>query len=95
MRAIKSLPTFEAKNASTLALLVDDISRMSVPEQKLLWMHLHKKKLTTLAHKLDASVPAHQLSSSDIDSLINEAKKMLARKRKNLRPNNASINFAA
>lgn len=74
MSAIKSYSTVEQKGPSILALLVDNISRMGASEQKLLWMQLNKKKLTTLAKQLDNTVAAHHLSAPDIDQLISEAK---------------------
>ncbi len=81
MSAGKSIASL-SKGPSILAMLVDDISRMSVSEQKLLWMQLHKEKLGTLARELDASVPTHQLSATDIDSLITEARKNAGKKKK-------------
>jgi hypothetical protein len=65
-----------------LALLVDNISRMSVSEQKILWMQLNQNKLATLAQEIDANVPPHNLSSNDIDALISEAKKNGRKKKK-------------
>lgn len=65
----------QQKNASIFALLIDDISRMSASQQKLLWMDLNKKKLSILAGELDKSVPPNNLLQADIDQLINEAKK--------------------
>jgi len=59
---------------STFALLVDDISKMSEPEQKLLRIQLNEKKLSSFAQELDASVIPHNLSADDIDNLINEAR---------------------
>ena len=56
-------------------------SKMSESEQKLLWIQLNKKKLTTLAQHLDAAVSPHTLSSGDIDALIDEAKKNGKKKR--------------
>jgi hypothetical protein len=82
MGAVKSYSFFDEKSPSLLALLVDDISRMSVSEQKLLWMQLNKEKLTMLAHELDKNVIPHHLSSNDIDALINEAKKNGRKKKK-------------
>jgi hypothetical protein len=67
--------TNQQKNASIFALLIDDISRMSASQQKLLWMDLNKKKLSVLAGELDKSVPPNNLLQADFDQLINEAKK--------------------
>lgn len=66
---------------STFALLVDNISKMSTSEQKLLWMQLNKKRISALAKEIDASVTSHTLSSKEIDELIAEAKQY-ARKKK-------------
>jgi hypothetical protein len=75
MGAAKSYSSLKQKSPSILALLVDDISRMSASQQKLLWMQINKKKLTALARELDNSVVPHNLSSDEIDALIAEAKK--------------------
>lgn len=75
MSTAKSYQASDSKGPSILALLVDDISKMSVSEQKLLWMQLNKKKISTLAQQLDASVTPHNLSADEIDALINDAKK--------------------
>lgn len=55
--------------------LIDDISRMSASQQKLLWMDLNKKKLSILVGELAKSVPPNNLLQADIDQLINEAKR--------------------
>ena len=68
------LPASNKKGPSTFALLVDDISKMSEPEQKLLWLQLNKEKVSTLAQTLDAAVAPHNLSATDIDNLITEAR---------------------
>lgn len=81
MPAIKSRQSLSVPGPSLLALLVDNISRMSVSEQKLLWMQLNQNKLTTLAREIDASSAPHNLSSEDIDVLISEAKKNGSKKK--------------
>ncbi len=81
MRAVRSRSD-NTQGPSILALLVDNISRMSVSEQKLLWMQLNQNKLNALAREIDANVPAHILSSADIDALISEAKKNGRKKKK-------------
>lgn len=83
MRAVKSYQSANIPGPSILALLVDNISRMSASEQKVLWMQLNQDKLTTLAQEIDASVSPHNLSSEDIDALISEAKKNGRKKKKN------------
>ena len=75
MSAIKSYSAVEPKGPSILALLVDNISQMSVSEQKLLWMQLNKKKISALATEIKQSVTPHNLSGDEIDTLIAEAKK--------------------
>lgn len=82
MSAIKSLRPANGPGPSILALLVDDISRMSASEQKLLWMQLNKERLSTLARQIDASSAPHNLSSSEIDALITEARKNGRKKKK-------------
>ncbi len=73
MNAAKSLQNNHGP--STFALLVDDINKMTESEQKLLWIQLNKERLSTLARELDASIVPHNLSASEIDELINEARK--------------------
>jgi len=75
MSTAKSYSSSIQKGPSVLALLVDNISKMSVAQQKLLWLQLNKNKLTSVARELDNAVVLHNLSSADIDSLINKAKK--------------------
>jgi hypothetical protein len=75
MGAAKSYSSLEQNRPSILALLVDNISRMSASEQKLLWMQLNKKKISALAQEIDAATTPHNLSANDIDTLITEAKK--------------------
>lgn len=82
MRAVKSRQSANIPGPSILALLVDNISRMSVSEQKLLWMQLNQDKLATLAREIDVSSPSNNLSSEDIDALISEAKKNGGKKKK-------------
>jgi hypothetical protein len=82
MRAVKSSQSINIPGPSILALLVDDISRMSESEQKLLWMQLNEDKLATLAREIDASSPPNNLSSDDIDALIREATKNGSKKKK-------------
>lgn len=62
------------KQPSTFALLVDDISKMTLPEQKLLWINLNKKKLTSLAKGIDAKATPSDLSDEDIASLVKKAR---------------------
>ncbi len=81
MGAIRSYNKAGQKGPSTFALLVDDISKMSASQQKLLWIQLNKQKLSTLARELDSTVTPNELSATDIDNLINEAKKNGKRKK--------------
>ncbi|HTI92109.1 MAG TPA: hypothetical protein VL727_16055 [Puia sp.] len=82
MPAVKSYQSANTPGPSILALLVDNISRMSVSEQKILWMQLNQNKLAILAREIDANVPPHNPSSNDIDALISEAKKNGRKKKK-------------
>ena len=82
MGATKSIQKWEPKGPSILALLIDDISKMSASEQKLLWMKINKERLSTFAKELDASVVPHNLSAEEVDELILEAKKYARKKKK-------------
>ena len=72
----------DGNGPSTFALLVDDINKMSEPEQKLLWVQLNKEKLSSFAQEIDASVIPHNLSANDIDNLITEARNYCNDKKK-------------
>jgi len=72
---IKSYQNPDKGGPSTFALLVDDINKMTEPEQKLLWLQINLEKLSSAAKKLDASVAPHNLSADEIDALITEARK--------------------
>jgi len=82
MRAVNSDQSANTSGPSILALLVDNISKMSVSEQKLLWMQLNQNKLAILAREIDANVSPHNFSSNDIDALISDAKKNGRKKKK-------------
>ena len=75
MSTTNSYQKTHKEGPSIFALLVDDIKKMSEPEQKLLWIQINKEKLSSFAKKLDESVLPHNFSSSEIDDLINEAQK--------------------
>lgn len=75
MNATKPYDNTENRGPSTFALLVDDINKMTEAAQKLLWIKLNKERLSLLAKEIDAAVVPHNLSASDIDTLIDEAKK--------------------
>lgn len=62
------------KQPSVFALLVDDISKMSASEQKLLWIKLNKEKLTVLAKGIDAKAQPSNLSDGEIASLVKKAR---------------------
>ncbi len=55
--------------------MVEDIRKMSPSKQKLLWIQLNKEKLSSLAKELDASVTPNNLTATEIDLLISEARK--------------------
>jgi hypothetical protein len=63
------------KQPSAFALLVDDISKMSLSEQKLLWMKLNKEKLTSLAKEMDTKAGPGGLSDEQVASLVKKARK--------------------
>lgn len=74
MSAVKSYQKLSEKGHPHFALLIDNIHKMNASEQKLLWMQLNQKKLSSLAKALDASIVPNNLSQEEIDALINEAK---------------------
>jgi hypothetical protein len=75
MSSVKTSQKLTQKGPSTFALLVDDIRNMSASAQKLLWIQLNKEKLSSFATEIDAHVTPNNLNTSEIDSLILEAKK--------------------
>jgi hypothetical protein len=68
------------KQPSTFALLVDDISKMSPSEQKLLWMKLNKDKLTSLAKEMDTKTSPGNLSVEEVASVVKKARKNVKKK---------------
>lgn len=82
MSTAKSSQKLIQQGPSTFALLVDNIRNMSAPAQKLLWMQLNKEKLSSFATEIDARVTPNNLTTSEIDSLILEAKKNGRKKKK-------------
>jgi hypothetical protein len=82
MSTVKSYQKLTQKGPSTFALLVDSIAGMSASAQKVLWMQLNKEKLSSYATELDARVTPNNLTASEIDSLILEAKKNGRKKKK-------------
>jgi len=76
MGTIKSPGVRESKSGPSLfALLVDDIRGMNESEQKLLWMEINKKKLSSLAKEIDNSVRPHNFTQDEIDIMISDARK--------------------
>lgn len=75
MDIAKSYASYPANCSSILALLIDDIIKLSPSGRKLLWMELNKEKLKIFAREIDQAVIPHQYSSADLDALIAEAKK--------------------
>lgn len=63
MGTLRSNQVSGKNEPSTFALLVDDINKMSEPEQKLLWMQLNREKISTFVKEIDNSVATHNLSS--------------------------------
>jgi hypothetical protein len=82
MSTVKSYQKLTQKGPSTFALLVDSIAGMSASAQKVLWIQLNKEKLSSYATELDARVKPNNLTASEIDSLILEAKKNGRKKKK-------------
>jgi hypothetical protein len=75
MGVLKANRKLTKRGPSTFALLVDDINKMSEPQQKLLWLQINKEKVSALAKELDNSVTPHNLAPETIDLLIKEARK--------------------
>ena len=73
MQGQDRLMPFE-KEPSIFALLIDDISKMTPSEQKLLWIELNKEKLHGIASELDNSIKQNNLSDEDIATLVREAR---------------------
>jgi hypothetical protein len=78
------------KQPSTFALLVDDISKMTLSEQKLLWIKLNKEKLGSLAKKMDAKASPGNLSDKQVATLVKrqEEDKSIALLRRTFLPGN-------
>jgi len=75
MGAVNSYQKRDNHGPSTFAMLIDDINKMSESEQKLLWLQINKEKISALAKEIDTSVSPYNLSTGEIDTLINEARK--------------------
>ncbi len=75
MNAVRQSRNSTKSGPSTFALLVDDISKMTESEQKVLWVHINKEKLSSLAKEIDKSVAPHNFSSDEISAMITEARK--------------------
>ena len=75
MRPNKSHSSLEQNEPLALTLLAEEISRISLSKQKLLWMQLNKKKLEALAYKIDSSVSDHSFTNDDINILVTDAKR--------------------
>lgn len=84
MPLTKSYQRHSKKTPSTFALLIDEISNMSPSRQKALWMELNKEKVFSLAKEIDNNINYNNnLTSTEIDSLVNEARKYGRKKKKN------------
>jgi hypothetical protein len=65
------------------ALLVDNISKMSISEQKLLWIELNKCKIGELAKEIDSETVKNSLTEEEVVSLVKKKLvSMAVRKRK-------------
>jgi hypothetical protein len=82
MGVVKATEKKRSATPSTFALLVDDINKMSESRQKLLWLQIHEEEVSSLAKEMDAAVKPHNLSASEIDSLIKEARNHGSSKKK-------------
>lgn len=67
---------------SVFALLVDSISKMSLSEQKLLWIKLNRKKLLAKAKEIDMSICPNNLTDDEINTLVKEARTYAHKKKK-------------
>lgn len=82
MGALKSISKQFQNEPSIFALLVDNISKMSISEQKLLWMKLNREKIMELARELNASVLPNNLTENEINTLVKEARTHAHKKKK-------------
>lgn len=82
MSAVKSISTQFQNEPSVFALLVDNISRMSLSEQKLLWMNLNKKNISDLAKEIDSSTRSDNLPEDEVVALVKEARTNARKKKK-------------
>jgi hypothetical protein len=82
MSAVKAISAQFENEPTVFALLVDNISRMSVSEQKLLWMNLNKKNISDLAKEIDSSTKSDNLSEDEVSALVKEARTDARKKKK-------------
>ncbi|HEX5551671.1 MAG TPA: hypothetical protein VFX43_00395 [Chitinophagaceae bacterium] len=82
MSAVKTISAQFENEPTVFALLVDNISRMSVSEQKLLWMNLNKKNISDLAKEIDSSTKSDNLSEDKVSALVKEARTDARKKKK-------------
>ena len=83
MGTAKSYQDSNKIGASTFALLIDDINKMSESEQKSLWLQINKEKVSQLAKELDISVKPNNFSDQEIARMINEGRRNGNLKKKN------------
>jgi hypothetical protein len=88
MGTVKSISNQFQNEPSVFALLVDNISKMSLSEQKLLWMKLNKEKIAELAREIDAGSSPDTLTDNEINMLVREARSNVRKKKTRL---NASL----
>lgn len=69
-----SVLTYIQDEPSVFALLVDNISKMSTSEQKLLWMKLNKEKIESLAVEIDGETLPSNLTEDEINTLVKDAR---------------------
>lgn len=82
MSTVKSISKQFQNEPSVFALLVDNISKMSLSEQKLLWMKLNKEKIAELAREIDAGASPDNLTEEEINTLVKEARTYARKKKK-------------
>ncbi len=74
MRTVKSIFKQLQDEPSVFALLIDNIRKMSISEQKLLWMKLNKDKISKLAREIDAGTSPNNLTQDEINTLVKESR---------------------
>lgn len=82
MGVVQSISKQFQKEPSVFALLVDNIRKMSLSEQKLLWLQLNKQKISELAREIDVETSPNNLTEDEINTLVKEARTHARKKKK-------------